>query len=441
MMSHRSRPSRMKHRRRVARRRPWLGWPAALAVIVAVLSLGATDAGASIKPRQKPPGPALTTPAPALAAALSCPQGVRGDRDPVLLVPGPGGNPTHIYAAGLEPVLRAHGYPVCGVTLPEAGFADLQIQSEYVVASIREVAARSGRPVSVIGVSQGGLPPRWALKWWPDVRSLVGDVIGLAPNNHGFPLGAAICAQPCPPATRQGLPESRFVEALNRGDETPGRLAYSVISSATDVNVPASFSNLKGESDDTNTVIQAICPGRDVDHGHIQYDAVAVALVLDALRRDGPARASRVPNATCSKGYADGIDPEEVDRQVAAGLANVAANLGRAGLTESEPALEKYATRAAPKPRATLRVRPRRLRAGKRTTVSVRATGKSGGQRWPLARARVKVAGRRAITNARGRASLRLRPRRPGKLRVRLVAPGLAPVTGRLAVKRARTEG
>jgi hypothetical protein len=429
-----------RHRTRVARRRPRLARATALAA-AAVLLLGATHAGASIKPRENPPGPALTTPAPALAAALSCPQGVRGDRDPVLLVPGPGGDPTHIYAAGLEPVLRAHGYPVCGVTLPEAGFADLQIQSEHVVASIREIAARSGRPVSVIGVSQGGLPPRWALKWWPDIRSLVGDVIGLAPSNHGFALGPALCAQPCPPATRQQLPESRFLAALNQGDETPGHLAYSVISSATDVNVLSSSSNLKGENDDTNTVIQAICPGRDVGHGDIQYDAVAVALVLDALHNKGPARASRVPSTECAKGFADGIDPEEVDRQAAAGLANLAANFGRAGLTEVEPALEEYATRAAPKPRATLRIRPRRLRSGQRTTVSVRATGKSGGQRWPLARARVKVAGRRAITNARGRASLRLRVRRPGKVRVRLVAPGLAPVTDRLAVARGRTEG
>jgi hypothetical protein len=317
--------------------RAWVLGAATLAV-----GIVATDARASSPPPGTPPGPPLTTSEQALAAALSCPQGVGGDRDPVLLVPGPGGEPTFIYAAGLEPVLRAQGYPVCTVRLPLAGFGDLQMQAEYVVASIREIAARSGRQVSVIGVSQGSLPPRWALKWWPDVRFLVGDVIGLAPSNHGFALGAALCGVPCPPATRQQIPGSRFLAALNQGNETPGHLPYSVITSATDVSVPPPFSDLKGESDDSNTSIQSICPGREVDHGHIQYDAVAIALVLDALGHDGPARAARVPSTECAKTYADGIDPEEVERQIAAGLRYFFANFGVAGLTEVEPALKTY---------------------------------------------------------------------------------------------------
>ena len=178
--------------------------------------------------------------------------------------------------------------------------------------------------------------------------------------------------------------------ALNGGDETPGRLAYSVISSATDLNVPSQYSPLKGGSDDNNTVIQAICPGRSVDHGHMVYDAVAVALVLDALRHDGPARASRIPKARCDSTYAGDIDPAEVERQLAAGVAYVGANYTSAGLTESEPALKDYATRAAPRPRATLRVHPRRLRAGTSATVSARATGTAHGQSWPLAGAQVE---------------------------------------------------
>jgi hypothetical protein len=316
-----------------------------IAVVIGLgLVFALSPASASALPDKSPPGPPLTTAPEELAAALNCPQGVRGDRDPVLLVPGPGGDPTFIYAAGLEPVLRDQGYPVCGLYLPEAGFGDLQIQAEYVVASIRGIAARSGRQVSVIGVSQGGLPPRWALKWWKDLRFLVGDFIGLAPSNHGFPLGAVICGPPCPPAQRQQIPGSRFLAALNQGDETPGggRVSYSVISSATDASVPTSSSPLRGESDDSNTSIQAICPDREVDHGHIQYDAVAVALVLDALGHDGPARASRVASTECAKTYADGIDPAEVDRQVVAGLQFFFAHFADAGLTAVEPALKTY---------------------------------------------------------------------------------------------------
>jgi triacylglycerol lipase len=404
----------------------------AAAAGVVVLALGATDARASVSARANPPGPALTTSARTLAAALSCPRGVGGGRRSVLLVPGSLGNPAFVFSAGFERLLRANRFAVCAVSLPDAAFGDIQIEAEYVVASIRKMAARSGRQVSVVGVSQGGMLPRWALKWWPDVRSLVGDVIGLAPGNHGSPVLAAACNAPCPPATRQQIPGSRFLAALNRGDETPGRLPYSVISSATDFNIPPPSPNLRGESDDSNTQVQAICPGRNVDHGHITYDAVAIALVLDALRHAGPARGSRVPNTTCARKYARHIDQAEVDRQMAAANAYLGANYGRAGLTTAEPALKRYATRPAPRPRATLRIRPRRVPTGRRTTISFRATGRSGRQRWPLRRARVKVAGRTVITNARGRASLRLRLRRQGLLRVRLVAPGLSPVTARV---------
>lgn len=302
-------------------RRRLATWASVLSAATLALGIVATHARAQ-PPPEIPPGPDLTTPAQALAAALSCPQGVRGARDPVLLVPGPTGDPTFTYSAGLEPVLRAHGYPVCAVYLPDAGFGDLQIQAEYVVASIRTLASQSGRPVSVFGASQGGLPPRWALKWWPDLRFLVGDFIGLSPNNHGSgaPV-AALCNPLCPPATRQGLAGSRFLAALNQGDETPGggRVSYSVITSADDVSVPAPSSDLKGEADDSNTSIQAICPGRQVGHANVN-DAVAVALVLDALGHDGPARASRISNAECANGYADGIDPAEVHRQSVAGL-------------------------------------------------------------------------------------------------------------------------
>ncbi len=382
--------------------------------------------------RAKPPGPALTTSARALAGALSCPRGVRRNRRSVLLAPGGGGDPRFVFLAGFERLLRANRFAVCAVSLPDAAFGDVQVQAEYVVAAIRRMAARSGRRVSVVGVSLGGMLPRWALKWWPDVRSLVGDVIGLAPANHASRVLAGLCNVPCPPATRQGLPGSRFLAALNRGDETPGRLAYSVISSATDVNFPPPLPNLKGEGDDSNTRVQAICPGRNVDHGHITFDAVAIALVLDALRHAGPARASRIPSATCAKLYARYIDADEVASQVAAGGAYFGANYGRAGLTASEPALKRYATRRAPRPSATLRIRPRRLHPGTRTTISFRALGRSGHQRWPLPRARIKVGGRTVITGADGRAALRLRVRRPGPLRVRLVAPGLAPVTARL---------
>jgi hypothetical protein len=402
-----------------------------VSAVIGLLALSGNAAAAHANRGPRAPGPALTTPASTLAAALSCPQGVKGKHNPVLFVPGGGGDPGFVFSP-LYPVLRANRYPVCAVTMPLANFGDNQISAEYIVSSIRAIAARSGRPVSVIGVSQGGMQPRWALKWWPDVRSLVGDVIGLAPANQGFAGAPALCGFPCPPSTRQLLPGSQFLAALNRGDETPGRLSYSVISSATDVNEPPPLGELRGEGDDSQTQVQEICPGREVDHGHIQFDAVAVALVLDALGHAGPARASRIPTATCAKTYADLIDPAEIERQGAAGNDHFFANYSVAGLSTTELALKDYATQPAPRPRATLRIHRRDLNGGRGTRLSFVASGRSGRDRWALPGARIKVAGHKIMTNAFGRASLRVKVSPSGSLHARLIAPGLAPVTARV---------
>jgi hypothetical protein len=121
-----------------------------VAAAAAVLALGASDAGAAARASKNSPGPVLTTPASELAAALSCPQAVRGKRPPVLLVPGAGGDPGLAFSAGLEPVLRANRFAVCIVALPDAAMSDNQRIAEYLVSSIRRVSARSGRPVSVV---------------------------------------------------------------------------------------------------------------------------------------------------------------------------------------------------------------------------------------------------------------------------------------------------
>ena len=75
------------------------------------------------------------------SAALSGPQGVRGKRLPVLLVPGAGGDPGLAFSARLEPVLRANRFPVCTIALPDAAMSDNQIIAEYLVSSIRRMSA------------------------------------------------------------------------------------------------------------------------------------------------------------------------------------------------------------------------------------------------------------------------------------------------------------
>src|SRR5262245_45301783 len=121
------------HCKRTASLRPRLSRALTAGAVASLLALGATDAGASTRSGIKSPGPPLNTSPTELAAALSCPQGVKGKRNPVLLVPGAGGEPGYVFSAGLEPVLHADRYPACTVTMPEAGMGDLQIEAEYLV--------------------------------------------------------------------------------------------------------------------------------------------------------------------------------------------------------------------------------------------------------------------------------------------------------------------
>lgn len=57
-----------------------------------------------------------------------------------------------------------------------------------------------------------------------------------------------------------------------------------------------------------NIAVQSVCPGRPVEHVVMTGDAVAYALVLDALGHPGPATASRVPFPTCLQLTMPGAD-------------------------------------------------------------------------------------------------------------------------------------
>ena len=113
-------------------------------------------------------------PADQAALALVCPSDVT---DPgmsvVLLVHGSSGDGWTHYSEGLGRVLTGEGRDWCMVNFPDRALGDIQTNSEYVVAAVRALNARTGRPVSLVGYSQGALEVRWAVKWWPDVAATV----------------------------------------------------------------------------------------------------------------------------------------------------------------------------------------------------------------------------------------------------------------------------
>ena len=316
-----------------------LRWALAPVLLLAACGLGLP--GALDKSALAPAGPPLTADETDMAAALNCPAQFTSERNPVLLVHGTGADASIAWDNGLVPVLAQRGYDVCTVNLPAYAWSDVQFSTQYVVHAVRTLAARSGRHVAMAGHSQGALELVWAVRWWPDVEMVVDDIIGFAGVNHGVPLSDSVCtAGACPPAAWQMKPDSQFLAAMNRGDETPGHADYTSLYSDTDTTAAFPTSVIEGGR---SIAMQEICPGREVGHSELLTDAIAVALMLDALEHEGPADPARIDPALCAQVTYDGIDEQEAkDTEQRGGLV-FAATLPLAGLPMAEPPLESYA--------------------------------------------------------------------------------------------------
>lgn len=304
-----------------------------------VLALAATTASAHAQE-----GPVLETPAAALDAALHCPATIGAGRgEPVLLVHGTATNDERSWSWNYAKVLPAKGFDVCTVTLPDRALGDIQVAAEYVVHAVRAMHARSGEQIDVIGHSQGNLEPRWAIKWWPDVRGAVDDMVQLAPPSHGVASAEGLCLPgECIPAGWQMTRGSKFIAVLNAGDETPGSVSFTTIYSLTDELVqPSSTAPVAGGA---NVSVQSMCPGRPLHHVGLVFDAPTYDLVLDALTRPGAGDPKRVSKLSCLKFAFAGVDP------VAGGIVedfvlylDAALALAPHERVAQEPALKPYA--------------------------------------------------------------------------------------------------
>ena len=286
-----------------------LGRACAISITTVVFAVG------SVRAQSSPP---LTVPEPELAAALSCPVAfTHADHPPVLLVHGTAITPEQSWAWNYAKVLPGLGYDVCTVRLPDHALGDIQVASDYVVFAVRTMAAASNRRIAVIGHSQGGLEPRWALRWWPDLRSLVDDYVGLASPNHGI-YAADACAQSgnCWPAVWQMAENSHFLAVLNSVDEAAVPVSYTNVYSLTDElvqpEVPTPTSALRAATNVTNLAIQDVCPGRPVHHVGLLADAVTFAIVMDALDHEGPADPSRLAASICTQTLMPGVTAADV---------------------------------------------------------------------------------------------------------------------------------
>jgi hypothetical protein len=263
------------------------------------------------------PGPALSVPVASLDAALSCHGNPASGPRPILLNPATSVTPTENYSWNWAKVFAAQGRYHCTVTMPFHTFGDIQVAAEHLVHAIRTMNARTGKRIAILGHSQGGMSPRWALRFWPDTRTKVAEVIGMAPSNHGTAvlLGCIPGLTRCVPAVWQQKAGSAFMKALNSGAETFSGIDYTNVHTMLDeVVVPSTSSALTtGAGRISNVPVQSVCPLDPYEHVLMGTVSPAVhAIVMDALDHDGPAQAARVDRAACTRLFMPGIDPLDV---------------------------------------------------------------------------------------------------------------------------------
>jgi hypothetical protein len=388
------------------------------------------------------PGPALTPSLAKLKASLSCEPSVKGAKvEPVLLNPGTSTTATENFGWNWEPALQQLGIPYCAYNPPEQALGPIDLSGEYLVYAIRTEYALAGRQIAIIGHSQGGMSMRWALRFWPDTRKMVADVVGLEPDNDGTTvITDQDCASlGCAAGDWDQTYQSPFIEALNSGTETFAGISYTNTYSTDDELVhpdsgPGNCSSClsTGAGQISNVELQSICPldtSEHVEGG--TTDAVAYALGADAITHAGPADPKRIPSSVCAEAFMPGVTSEQ---SAQAGLTLLEPGLGSLGILpgpvsnpvsgapalHSPPPLPCYVyADCAPSTPLKVTVTPRRAKLRRRVRVKVLVTATVSGVTLPVPGATVRLGrGHKLTTNSDGRARVSMTFRKAGSVRV-----------------------
>jgi triacylglycerol lipase len=193
----------------------------------------------------------------------------------------------------MGPALARRGYCVFTFDYGVLGTGEIAHSAHELAAFVdRLLALTHARRVSIVGHSEGGMMPRYYVRFLGGAAK-VSDLIGLSPSNHGTtnPLILEGAAFGCAACAEQEAVGSPFLDRLNAGDDTPGPVDYTVIQTAYDaVVLPYTSAFLRGPAARvTDVTLQARCPSDASGHLGITSDPVAVQWVEDALARNGPA--------------------------------------------------------------------------------------------------------------------------------------------------------
>jgi triacylglycerol esterase/lipase EstA (alpha/beta hydrolase family) len=209
--------------------------------------------------------------------------------EPVVLVHGTFGDRRHL----LEPLakaLLAHHYCVFALDYGNRATGDIPTSARQLKAYVAKVLAATGAAkVSLVGHSQGGMMPRYYIKFLGGARH-VDDLVGIAPSNHGTTNVAAMVVGPLCVACTQQIAGSAFLTHLNAGDETPGAVSYTQVETRYDeVVTPYTSAFLAAGPRTTNVTLQATCPNLLTEHVFVPTVRPTIEWTLNALAHAGPA--------------------------------------------------------------------------------------------------------------------------------------------------------
>ena len=257
-----------------------------VASLVGALGLGVAAPAQAQSLRAESPPP--TIPA-AGANDWSC-QPTEAHPSPVVIVHGTFGDSKSLLDR-LSWSMHTAGYCVFALDYGNRATGPIERSAEQLKDFVSRVLAATGAAkVSMVGHSQGGMMPRYYIKFLGGADN-VDDLVGLAPSNHGTsnPLLLTPGLEYLCPACLQQKTGSEFLRHLNADDETPGPVSYTnIVTRYDEVVLPYTSGYLVGDNT-TNIKLQDKCRYDVADHLYIPMDGPAIRLVLDALGRSGPA--------------------------------------------------------------------------------------------------------------------------------------------------------
>ncbi|MFE1322411.1 esterase/lipase family protein [Kitasatospora phosalacinea] len=212
----------------------------------------------------------------------------------------------------LSPFLHDNGYCVFTLNyggsdlLPNKGLWSMQGSADTLRRFVDQVLAATGAPeVDIVGHSQGGLMPRYYLKYLGGAAK-VHTLVGLGPTNHGGTVSGLVTlldqlhvlgvvsdidSLVCDACSQQ-LVGSDFLADLNAGGDTVPGVRYTVIASKYDEFASPYTNDFLSGPNVTNITLQDGCPIDFSGHLALPYRPRALTLVLNAL---DPAHPKPVP--------------------------------------------------------------------------------------------------------------------------------------------------